>query len=231
MNVIIPLAGFGTRLRPLTFSKPKPLINVAGKPVLGHILDALVHEDLQEVVFIVGYLGEQIAQYVKTAYPGIKAHYVEQKELNGQAPAILLARQLVQGPTIIVFVDTIADANIAGLKTESADGVIYVKEVEDPRRFGVTKLDEQGFITRFVEKPADMSNRLAVIGMYYVKDIQALMNACAELIRRDIKKKLRQGFHSIAAKTPAVRKPIAIQNEKAKVKKQDRAVAHVPAKH
>ena len=189
MNVIIPLAGFGTRLRPLTFSKPKPLINVAGKPVLGHILDALVHEDLQEVVFIVGYLGEQIAQYVKTAYPGIKAHYVEQKELNGQAPAILLARQLVQGPTIIVFVDTIADANIAGLKTESADGVIYVKEVEDPRRFGVTKLDEQGFITRFVEKPADMSNRLAVIGMYYVKDIQALMNACAELIRRDIKTK------------------------------------------
>jgi glucose-1-phosphate thymidylyltransferase len=189
LNVIIPLAGFGTRLRPLTFSKPKPLINVAGKPVLGHILDKLVHEDLQEVVFIVGYLGEQIAQYVKTTYPDIKAHYVEQKELNGQAPAILLARELVQGPTIIVFVDTLADADLAGLSAESADGVIYVKEVEDPRRFGVVKLDEQGFIIRFIEKPDDMSNRQAVIGMYYVKDIQALMSACEELVQRDIKTK------------------------------------------
>ncbi len=189
MNVIIPLAGFGTRLRPLTFSKPKPLINVAGKPLLGHILDSLVNEQLEEVVFIVGYLGEQIAQYVKSAYPTLKAHYVEQKELNGQAPAILLARELVQGPTIIVFVDTLADAKLGVLSTEKADGVIYVKEVEDPRRFGVIKLDEQGFITGFIEKPSDMSNRQAVIGMYYVKDIQALMSACAELIQRDIKTK------------------------------------------
>src|SRR6266581_4359511 len=111
MNVIIPLAGFGTRLRPHTYSKPKPLINVAGKPVLGHILDKLINEDLQDVVFIVGYLGDQIEQYVKSTYPGVKGHYIEQKELNGQAPAILLARDLVQGPTFIVFVDTLADAD------------------------------------------------------------------------------------------------------------------------
>jgi glucose-1-phosphate thymidylyltransferase len=187
MNVIIPLAGFGTRLRPHTFSKPKPLINVAGKPVLGHILDKLIRADLEEVVFVVGYLGDQIEQYVKTAYPNVKGHYVEQKELNGQAPAILLARDIVQGPTVIVFVDTLADADLTSLAGEKSDGVIYVKEVEDPRRFGVVKLDEQGMIARFVEKPEDMSNRLAVIGMYYVRDIQALMGCCDELVRRNLK--------------------------------------------
>ncbi len=187
MNVIIPLAGFGTRLRPHTYSKPKPLINVAGKPVLGHILDRLIHQDLQEVVFVVGYLGDQIAQYVKSTYPAIKGHYVEQKELNGQAPAILLARELVQGPTVIVFVDTLADADMTHLSRENSDGVIYVKEVEDPRRFGVVKVDEQGYITNFIEKPADTSNRQAVIGMYYVKEILSLMSACSELIERMLK--------------------------------------------
>ena len=187
MNVIIPLAGFGTRLRPHTYSKPKPLINVAGKPVLGHILDRLIHQDLQEVVFVVGYLGDQIAQYVKSTYPAIKGHYVEQKELNGQAPAILLARELVQGPTVIVFVDTLADADMTHLSRENSDGVIYVKEVEDPRRFGVVKVDEQGYITNFIEKPADTSNRQAVIGMYYVKEILSLMSACSELIERKLK--------------------------------------------
>ncbi|HEY3340982.1 MAG TPA: sugar phosphate nucleotidyltransferase [Anaerolineae bacterium] len=187
MNVIIPLAGFGTRLRPHTFSKPKPLINVAGKPVLGHILDKLIRADLEEVVFVVGYLGDQIEQYVKTAYPNVKGHYVEQKELNGQAPAILLARDIVQGPTVIVFVDTLADADLTSLSKEKGDGVIYVKEVDDPRRFGVVKLDEQGMIARFVEKPEDISNRLAVIGMYYVRDIQALMRCCDELVQRNLK--------------------------------------------
>ena len=157
--------------------------------MLGHILDKLIHEDLQEVVFIVGYLGDQIEQYVKGAYPNLKGHYIEQKELNGQAPAVLLAREIVKGPTVIVFVDTLADADFATLSKEKCDGVIYVKEVEDPRRFGVVKLGEQGMITRFVEKPSDTSNRLAVIGMYYVKEIQDLMGCCDELIRRDIKTK------------------------------------------
>jgi glucose-1-phosphate thymidylyltransferase len=162
---------------------------VAGKPVLGHILDKLIIDDLQDVVFIVGYLGDQIEQYVKTTYPDIKAHYVEQKELNGQAPAILLARDLVQGPTLIVFVDTLTDADVTKLKDEQSDGVIYVKEVEDPRRFGVVVQNAQGNIARFVEKPSDTSNRLAVIGMYYIRDIQALMRCCAELVELNLKTK------------------------------------------
>jgi glucose-1-phosphate thymidylyltransferase len=190
MNVIIPLAGFGTRLRPHTYSKPKPLVNVAGKPVLGHILDKVLRElEVDKVVFVVGYLGEQIERYVRTAYPTLRGDYVEQKELNGQAPAILLARELVSGPTFIVFVDTLADADLSSLPCETCDGLIFVKEVEDPRRFGVVQIDPSGDIARFVEKPATTENRLAVIGMYYVRDAAKLMDACEELMRRGIKTK------------------------------------------
>jgi glucose-1-phosphate thymidylyltransferase len=190
MNVIIPLAGFGTRLRPQTYSKPKPLVGVAGKPVLGHILDKVETEaEVDKVVFIVGYLGEQIEGYVKTAYPSLQGKYIVQQELNGQAPAILLAKDLVSGPTFIVFVDTLADADLTALAHEPSDGVIYVKEVEDPRRFGVAQLDGAGYITKFIEKPATMENKLAVIGMYYVKDAAKLMAACEELIRRGAKTK------------------------------------------
>ena len=189
MNLVIPLAGFGTRLRPHTYTKPKPLINVAGKPVLGHILDRFVTDgaNIDNVVFVVGFLGDQIHDYVSHCYPDLRAHYVEQKELNGQAPAILLARDLVSGPTFVVFVDTLAQIDLSSLKDERSDGVIFVKEVEDPRRFGVVQLDSNGAIKRFVEKPADMNNRLAVIGMYYVKDAVRLMAACEALVSRDIK--------------------------------------------
>lgn len=190
MNVIIPLAGFGTRLRPHTYSKPKPLVSVAGKPVLGHILDKVQDESkVDKVVFVVGYLGEQIEKYVKGAYPDLQGSYVEQRELNGQAPAILLAKEYVAGPTLIVFVDTLADADLTALEHEQADGVIFVKEVDDPRRFGVVKQDANGAITGFVEKPATLENRLAVIGMYYVKDAAKLMAACEELMRRGTKTK------------------------------------------
>lgn len=190
MNVIIPLAGFGTRLRPQTYSKPKPLVGVAGKPVLGHILDKVVNESkVDTVVFIVGYLGDQIASYVKGSYGDLKGEYVVQQELNGQAPAILLAKDKVSGPTFIVFVDTLADADLTALANETADGVIYVKEVEDPRRFGVVQMDNDGYITRFIEKPSTLDNRLAVIGMYYVKDAAKLMAACEELVRRGTKTK------------------------------------------
>src|SRR5512143_180009 len=101
MKVIIPLAGFGTRLRPHTYTKPKPLVNVAGKPVLGHILDKLAGLDIEEIVFITGYLGEQIEQYVSQHYDFV-AHYVEQKELKGQAHAIRLAKGFVDGPVLII---------------------------------------------------------------------------------------------------------------------------------
>lgn len=188
MKVIIPLAGFGTRLRPHTYTKPKPLINVAGKPVLGHILDKLQGLNIDEIVFIVGYLGDQVKDYVSQNYT-FKAQYVEQKELLGQAHAIYLAKELVTGPAIILFVDTLFDANLSKLAQEKSDGVIYVKEVEDPRPFGVTILDENGRITRLIEKPDSMEDNLAMIGLYYLKDIQRLMAAIKILMDKKIQTK------------------------------------------
>jgi glucose-1-phosphate thymidylyltransferase len=189
MQVIIPLAGFGSRLRPHTYTKPKPMINVAGKPVLGHILDKLSAANVRDVSFVTGYLGDKIQEYVEQNYPRITGRYVEQKVLDGQASAILLAKHFVSGPTFIVFVDTLADADLSVLKNTDADGVIYVKEVDDPRRFGVVKLDEHGYIQRFVEKPSAMDNKLVVIGMYYVKDAQLLMRCCEDLVQRKIQTK------------------------------------------
>jgi glucose-1-phosphate thymidylyltransferase len=187
MKVIIPLAGFGTRLRPHTYTKPKPLVNVAGKPVLGHILDKLSGLDIEEAIFIVGYLGERIEEYVRHNYD-FRACYIEQKELKGQAHAISLAKGCGKGPVLTIFVDTIFEADLAALDLLESDGVIYVKEVTDPRRFGVVTL-ENGYISRFVEKPSSDISNLAVIGVYYLKDSLALFDAIDELIARDIQTK------------------------------------------
>ena len=190
MKVIILLAGYGTRLRPHTYTKPKPLINVAGKPVLGHILDKLIAAGVQTVTFVVGYLSEQIQDYVLQTYPQINASYVEQRDLNGQVPAILLAEPHVNsGPVFVVFGDTLAEVDLSVLGKSQADGVIYTKAVEDPRRFGVVKLTGDGTITRLIEKPAEMTDKQAVIGLYYVRDAAKLMAACHQLVDRKIQTK------------------------------------------
>jgi len=182
IKVVIPLAGFGTRLRPHTYTRPKPLVNVAGKPVLGHILDKLKGLDIAEIVFIVGYLGEQIQAYVKASYD-FPARYVEQRELLGQAHALYLARQYLEGPLLIIFVDTIFEADLSDLEKSPADGILYVKEVEDPRRFGVAVI-ENGYITRLIEKPQSFDHRLAVIGVYFIKDGRLLVSCIEEMMRK-----------------------------------------------
>ena len=189
MQVVIPLAGFGTRMRPHTWSKPKPLLNVAGKPVLAHILDDLVALPIDEVIFIVGWLGEQIEEYYTAAGYPYPARYVEQRDLLGQAHAIWLAREALEGPALIIFVDTIFEADLCDLETSGLDGVLYVREVDDPRRFGVAILDDEGMVARLVEKPADMDNRLAVVGVYYVHDSERLIRAIEELMERNIQTK------------------------------------------
>jgi len=187
MKVVIPLAGFGTRLRPHTYTKPKPLISVAGKPVLGHILDKLAGLDVEEIIFIVGYLGDQIRDYVSAHYE-FPSRYVEQEELKGQAHAIHLVKDYVHGPVLILFVDTIFESDLSTLAQEPSDGVMFAKEVEDPRRFGVVTT-QNGYITQFVEKPTTPISNLAVIGLYYVKDSKMLFECIAELIRKDIQTK------------------------------------------
>ncbi len=187
MNVIIPTAGLGTRLRPHTHTRPKPLVNVAGKAVLGHLLDKLAVLPIDEMVFITGYLGAQIEEYVQKHY-AFKTRFVEQTELKGQAHAIALAEGMISGPTLILFVDTIFEANLDVLNQTDADGVIYVSQVDDPSRFGVVLL-EDGQITRLVEKPSTPVSNLAVIGAYYVREVKDLFKAIHVLIERNIQTK------------------------------------------
>ncbi len=181
MKVVIPLAGFGTRLRPHTYTKPKPLLNVAGKPVLGHILDQLKGIELDEVIFIVGYLGDQIRDYVETHYQ-FPSRYFEQKELLGQAHAIWLAREAISGPVLIIFVDTIFEADLLEIPEVDADGILYVKEVADPRRFGVAVTNDSGQITQLIEKPAGFDQRMAVVGVYHIRDGAWLNRAIEQLM-------------------------------------------------
>ncbi|MBI4315462.1 MAG: NTP transferase domain-containing protein [Chloroflexi bacterium] len=189
MKVVIPLAGFGTRLRPHTFTKPKPLINVAGKPVLGHVLDMFANLPADEFIFITGHLGEQIEQYVSRDYPQLKTRYLEQQEMNGQSTAVYLAKDYLSGPMLIVFVDTLVETDLSKLANETADAVAWVKAVEDPRRFGVALVGADGYVTQLIEKPEDVTNNLAVVGFYYLKDSQAFMRAIEEQIAGDIKTK------------------------------------------
>ena len=177
MKVIIPLAGFGTRLRPHTFSKPKPLMNVAGTPVLGHVLAMFRDVEVEEFILITGYMGEQIEAYINAEFPDIEARFLEQKELNGQSPAVLLARDFVNGPLLIGFADTIVETDLTGMHAEACDAVAWVKQVQDPRRFGVAVRGEGGYVNRIIEKPDSVSNNLAVVGFYFLQDGARLMDA------------------------------------------------------
>lgn len=188
MKVVLPMAGFGTRLRPLTWSKPKPLVPVAGKPVLGHVLDMFVRlPDLEEVIFIVGFLGERVQEYVERAYPALKARYVEQKELLGQSQALWLAREYLQGPVLVSFVDTLIDADFQKLLKNQKDAIAYVKRAEDPRRFGVVELGADGMVKRLVEKPEDRTNNLVVVGCYFLPSGADLIAAVQTQMERGIR--------------------------------------------
>lgn len=175
MRLVLPMAGYGSRLRPHTWSKPKPLVSVAGKPVLAHLLDSFAGvQPLDEAVLIVGYLGEQIREFVAERYPQLNARFVVQDELKGQSHAIWLAREGLTGPTLIAFVDTLIEADFSGLGDE---GAIWVKQVDDPRRFGVVVTDESQVIQRLVEKPQEPVSDLAVVGFYYFPKGEALIEA------------------------------------------------------
>lgn len=191
LTVVIPMAGRGKRLRPLTWTRPKPLVYVAGDAVLGHVLRAFHGFDPDRVrfVFIVGYLGDQIRDYMARAHPDWQAEYVEQKELLGQSHALWQAREYLTGPTLVLFVDTVTDANFDRLWPPPTDGLLWVHEVEDPRRFGVVFTDAQGRVTRIVEKPDTTEHKLAVVGAYYFPQGEALAAAIAEQLRRDLRTK------------------------------------------
>ena len=180
------MAGLGTRLRPHTWSKPKPLIRIAGKAVLAYILDlfqTLPDPDNVELIFIIGHLGDQVREFMQQAYPNVKAHYVIQEEMRGQSDAVYLAKEYLKGPMIIAYADTILETSFAFLAKESCDAVAWVKPVPDPRRFGVAELNEAGRVTGLVEKPQEPKNNLAVVGFYYFRDAEEVISAIEEQVR------------------------------------------------
>ncbi len=180
MKIVLPLAGLGTRLRPHTYTRPKALVSLAGKPLLAHIIDRLSPLPCEEMIFITGYLGEQIEEYIKTHY-SFNSRFVEQKEPKGQAHAIQLAREWINGPTFIVFADTIFETDVTRLLQVESDGLLYVHQVEDPRRFGVTVLDGK-YVKKIVEKPKTPVSNLAIVGLYYFRYGEQLIEAIDELI-------------------------------------------------
>ena len=192
LKVVIPMAGLGTRLRPHTWSKPKQLISVAGKAVLGHVLDILSTVPDPggiELVNIVGYLGDQIEDYMNEHYPGLRSHYVQQENPKGQSHALYLARQYLHGPMLMIFADTLIETNLSFLDQETAGAIAWVKQVPDPRRFGVAVLGDDGWVKHLIEKPAEITNNLVVVGFYYFQKAEDVVAAIEEQMRRDIQLK------------------------------------------
>jgi glucose-1-phosphate thymidylyltransferase len=173
MQVIIPLAGKGTRLRPHTHLVPKPLLKVAGRPVMDWVMDRLKGLDVTELIFITGHLKEQVEAFARARYR-TPSRFIEQKVQDGTAGAVNLARPHVSGPVLIIFVDTVFEADLTLINRTDADGIIWAKEVEDYQRFGVVVTDEKGYMTRIVEKPSTPISRLANIGLYYIRSVESL---------------------------------------------------------
>jgi glucose-1-phosphate thymidylyltransferase len=191
LNVIIPMAGYGTRLRPHTWSKPKPLVAVAGKTVLDHVLDVVsTAADLEDcqLAFIIGYLGDQIRAYMAENYPNVETHYYLQQEMRGQSHAIAMAQEQLHGPTLVLFSDTIVEDDMSFLldPEQQEEAVIWVKQVEDPRRFGVVEVGADGYAAGLIEKPDSMENDLAVVGYYYFSHGEDLMAAIERQLSDEI---------------------------------------------
>jgi glucose-1-phosphate thymidylyltransferase len=183
MRAIIPVAGYGSRLRPHTYTTPKVLLNVAGKPIIGHILDKIIEAGCDEATIIVGYLGEMVREYVTSHY-SIKVDFVEQMETKGLAHAIYLARYTFSSdPILIILGDTIFDVNLKPVVGQQCTS-LGVKQVEDPRRFGVVEL-ENGFAKSLVEKPEVPTSNLAIVGLYWIRNPRLLVECISELFEKD----------------------------------------------
>ena len=188
MKVIIPLAGKGTRLRPHTHTVPKPMLKVAGKPVMDYVMDDVAKlKGVEQVVYITGHLKEKVEAHAKATYsiPGV---YVEQQVQDGTAGAVELARPYVDQPVLIIFVDTIFDADLSIVETSEDDGIIWTKEVEDYQRFGVVVTDANGHMTKIVEKPSTPISKRANIGLYYIKNWKLLYEGIAHTLKQPANK-------------------------------------------
>ena len=179
MKAIIPVAGAGTKLRPHTYTQPKALIPLAGKTILGIIVDQLAEAGVKEFIFIVGYLGDKIQDFVHDKYPGLTTHFIQQNERLGIGHAINLTRSLVQDDEIIIVLgDSICEYDVSAV-INSEHSLLGVKRVDDPRDFGVAEINEEGRITRVVEKPQIPKSNMALVGIYRIRET-GLLFSCLE---------------------------------------------------
>jgi glucose-1-phosphate thymidylyltransferase len=187
MKAIIPVAGAGAKLRPHTYTQPKALIPIAGKTILSFIVDQLNAAGIHEFIFIVGYLGEKIQEYVKQTYPDLKCHFVYQNERQGTGHAIELTKNIVSNDEVFVVLgDTICEYDVSAV-IASEYSMLGVKKVDDPRNFGVAEIDEDGFISHLIEKPSIPKTNMALVGLYKIKETPILFECVHHLFTQDIK--------------------------------------------
>ena len=165
MKAIIPVAGAGTKLRPHTYTQPKALIPLAGKTVLSIIIDQIKEAGIDEVIFIVGYLGDKIRDYVQQKHPELRAHFVHQTERLGLGHAVRMAKSIVKNDEVFVVLgDTICEYDVKAV-IDSPHSMLGVRKVDDPREFGVAEIDEDGFIDHVIEKPQIPKSNMALVGL------------------------------------------------------------------
>ncbi len=187
MKAIIPVAGAGTKLRPHTYTQPKGLIPLAGKTILSINVDQLHEAGINEFVFIVGYLGEKIQDYIKENYPDLVCHFIYQTERKGTAHAIDLARKIIGDDEVFIALgDTICEYDINAVLSSECS-MLGIKKVDDPRNFGVAELDEKGFISKVVEKPSIPKSNMALVGLYKIKNSTTLFKCVENIINNNIK--------------------------------------------
>lgn len=187
MKAVIPVAGAGTKLRPHSYTQPKALIPLAGKTVLSFIIDQLREAGINEFVFIVGYLGDKIRDYVNTKYPDIQAQYVQQIDRQGIGHAIQLTRQAVNNDEVIVVLgDTICEYDVHEV-VQSPHSMLGVRKVDDPRNFGVAEIDAKESVSRVVEKPNIPKSNMALVGIYKIKESDTLFNCLEKNLTEGIK--------------------------------------------
>lgn len=189
MKAIIPVAGSGTRLRPLTHTKPKALLYVGSKPIIGHIVESLIPLGCDTLVFIIGPDGDAIPKTIKALYPDFTVESIVQHDRLGLGHAVSLAEEAVgDDDVLIIYGDTIIDGDLSVIRSCDVDGLIGVKEVEDPQRFGVVTIRD-GLITGFVEKPSRPQSNLAIVGCNYFKNPAGLFESLHDIVAQGKKTK------------------------------------------
>jgi glucose-1-phosphate thymidylyltransferase len=213
MQAIIPVAGAGTRLRPLTYTQPKALIAVAGKPILAFIIDELLENGVNDFIFVIGYLGEKIREFVEKEYPALNARFVTQEERIGSAHAIWCAKDEIKPdePLVIHLGDSIVDIDIKKIIAEEYS-TFCVKKVDDPRAFGVAEINSEGFITGVIEKPVIPRSNMALVGFYFIKETAQLMEALEEQITKG--EKLQNELYLTDALMSLIKKGVRVKGYK-----------------